>query len=189
MGAKYLTKATDIAQSIMTHIIKKGNTSVDATMGNGNDTLFLANLVGDDGKVYAFDIQSLAVHNTEKLLLEHNMAHRAALIEDGHENMDKYIKESIDAAMFNLGYLPKGDRNIITRSETTIMALKKCLDLLKQNGIITLCVYYGHEGGLKEKEQLSMFLETLDQKQYDVLEMKFMNQKNNPPNLIVIEKK
>jgi len=53
------------------HVIRKGDTVVDATCGNGNDTLAMANMVKDElgkGCVYGMDIQKDAIKNTSFLL-------------------------------------------------------------------------------------------------------------------------
>ncbi|KXG76843.1 hypothetical protein AN619_08350 [Thermotalea metallivorans] len=189
MGAKYLTKATNLAKHIISAVVQEGDTVIDATMGNGNDTLYLRKMVGNTGKVIAFDIQEKAIENTKKLLQSFHMADAVELIHDGHENMDLYVFQEVSAVMFNLGYLPKGDHHIVTKPDTTIIAIEKALSLLKRNGIITIAVYHGHEEGMIEKDQVLAYATTLDQNQFHVLRLDFINQKNNPPFLLVIEKK
>lgn len=180
--------AVEIAKGICKTKLSDGDTAVDCTMGNGNDTVFLCGLVGEKGKVYAFDIQEEAVISTHKRLGDVNFLQRSELILDGHENVDKYIKESVKLVIFNLGYLPKGDHTITTKKETTIEAVQKCLCLLEPNGIILLVIYPGHEKGRLEKEALETFTSSLNQKEYNVVKLCFTNQINNPPELICIEK-
>lgn len=182
-----LTKITDIAWQLVNMALKKGDCAVDATMGNGNDTLFLRKIVGDEGKVYAFDIQEMAIDNTKEKL--GHLCENVELIKDSHINIKKYVKEEINAAVYNLGFLPKGDKSIITQGNTTIMALKETLELLKKKGIIIISIYYGHEGGSMEKEMVLDFVKNLDRKSFHVVKMDFFNQINNPPILIGIEKK
>ncbi|WP_010168651.1 tRNA (mnm(5)s(2)U34)-methyltransferase [Candidatus Epulonipiscium viviparus] len=182
-----LKQMLDYAKFLLTQAIAAGDSVVDATCGNGNDTLFLANLVGAEGKVYAFDIQDVAIAETTRLLAEHNID-CVQVIKDGHEVAHKYMESSIAAAIFNLGYLPKGDHSITTQSHTTITAVDHLLDYLKPNGIIVLVVYHGHSNGKLEKRALRSFCQTLDQKSFSVLEYKFLNQKNNAPFIIAIEK-
>ena len=86
--------------------IKEGDIVVDATVGNGYDTVFLAKVVGKTGRVIGFDIQEKALNNTKDKLIRENLEGRVILIHDSHSNIDKYIKEPINGAMFNLGYLP-----------------------------------------------------------------------------------
>lgn len=181
--------AVEISKKISTLKLKDGDIAVDCTMGNGNDTVFLCSLVGKKGKVYAFDIQKSAVMNTKKKLLEMNLLERAELILDGHQNIDKYVKENVKLVMFNLGYLPKGNHEITTKKETTVEAVRKCLDILEPNGVILLVIYHGHEKGKEEKAALESFTSGLNQKEYNVVQLGFTNQINNPPELICIEKR
>lgn len=137
---------------LLEEIISPGETVIDATCGNGNDTLFLSKLVGDTGEVIALDIQEQAIDNTDRLLMEHNCAN-VSLVLDSHENIGDYLFHDIEigGAIFNLGYLPKSDKSIITKGESTVKAIDTILKYLKKNGRIILVVYYGHEGGQEEK--------------------------------------
>jgi len=180
--------AIEISKTICKSKLTNGDIAVDCTMGNGNDTAFLCNLVGEKGKVYAFDIQEIAVINTRNKLQELNFLKRAELILDTHQNVGKYIKGKVKLVIFNLGYLPKGDHKITTKKETTIEAVQKCIDILEPNGIILLVVYTGHENGKLEKEALDSYTSILSQKDYNVANICFINQINNPPELICIEK-
>lgn len=186
--AKILNKVTDINKFYLEKIIKKGDIVVDATMGNGYDTIFLSKLVGEDGKVYSFDIQELAIKSTLEKLEKHSIKN-VELILDSHENILKYLKENASCVVFNLGYLPKGDHTIITKPKSTIKAINDSLYALKENGIVSICVYSGHSGGDDEKEKVYNFVKNLDQNNFNVLHTKFINQINNPPELILIEKK
>ncbi|AZV57299.1 methyltransferase domain-containing protein [Clostridium sp. AWRP] len=189
MMQNYFTNAVNIARDICRRKLNKGDIAVDATMGNGNDTELLAELVGDSGKVYSFDIQEAALQNTEEKLMKNNVSGWVKLIHDGHENMDKYVKDKVNLVIFNLGYLPKGEHSVTTKSATTLAALKKALNLICKNGIIILVVYYGHEEGKFEKEELEKYTEKLNQKEYNVVNLCFTNQINNPPMIIAIEKR
>ena len=186
---KYLTKITDINKLYLENIINEGDIVVDATMGNGYDTKYLAKKVGEEGFVYSFDIQDVAIKSTKKMLDKENLTHRVKLILDGHENMDKYIKEQVSCVLFNLGYLPRADHSIITKPQTTIKAIEHSLNLLKPHGVISIAIYTGHEGGLNEKNSVCEFVKKIDQNEFNVLESRFINQINNPPQLILIEKK
>ncbi|MCC3868427.1 tRNA (mnm(5)s(2)U34)-methyltransferase [Terrisporobacter mayombei] len=189
LRAKYINKITEVNKIFLEKIIEKGHVVIDATMGNGYDTVYLGNLVGETGKVYAFDVQEEALTSTRKKVIRDNMEDRVELILDGHENLDKYVKEEVSCVVFNLGYLPRAKHMVITKPDTTLEAVKKSLELLKQNGVISIATYIGHEGGLDEKNYICEYLDNLDQKQYNVLHMEFTNQINNPPQLILVEKK
>lgn len=173
-----------LIQMEMAHI----SVAVDATMGNGNDTLFLSHFVGEEGQVYAFDIQESALKATEKRL-EEAEADNVTLILDGHENMAKHVPEPVDLIMFNLGYLPKGRHDLITRAETTCKAIHAGLEILKGDGMLTVISYYGHEGGEAEKTAVKRLLEALNQQEYDVLEIDAINKKNSPPIIYIVRKK
>ncbi len=168
--------------------VTAGDTVIDATAGNGNDTLFLARLVGESGKVVAFDIQPQAVENTKKRLLEAGVADWCQVILDGHENMENYVNQPVKAVMFNFGRLPGGDVNLFTKPETSIKAIKAALKLLQKDGIVTLAIYYGGPNGFEERDALLAFLKTLDNRQYSVLCQEFINYPNNAPVLVCISK-
>lgn len=183
-----LKNSLHISHEMVSKVVQAGDMVVDATMGNGNDTLFLAKLVGDTGKVYAFDIQTLAIENTKKRLEEAGVAHRAELVMAGHQNLDQYVPKGIRAVMFNLGYLPKGDHSIGTRAESTIEAIEKSLALLCKEGIIMIVIYYGGDSGFEEKNTVMEYFKGLDCKKYSVLVQDFVNQVNCPPIAVCIEK-
>lgn len=183
-----LERVLQYAQTLLKSAISNGDIAVDATAGNGHDTLFLAGLVGDDGFVYAFDVQKQAVDATLHRLLDNALEHRAVVLKDGHENVAKYVDKPVSGAIFNLGYLPGSDHEVITRPNTTIQALKSLLKLLKVGGIIVLVIYHGHEGGKKERDEVIRFVSDLPQKYIHVLRYEFLNQKNDPPFVIALEK-
>ena len=189
LRAKYINKITEVNKIFLDKIVQKGDVVIDATMGNGYDTIYLGNLVGENGKVYAFDVQEEAIKSTKKKVERDNMTDRVELILDGHQNLDKYVKEEVSCVVFNLGYLPRAKHVVITKPDTTLEAVKKSLKLLKPNGIISIAAYIGHEGGLEEKNYICEYLDNLNQNEFNVLHMQFTNQINNPPQLILIEKK
>lgn len=182
-------RITDTVQGIVKDYINEGDFVIDATVGNGFDTVFLAEQVGEDGKVYGFDIQNIAINLTNEKLNERKLSKRVTLIEDSHKNVKKYTQNPIKAAMFNLGYLPKGDKKVITRPESTIKAIEEILDLLISGGIISIIAYYGHEGGMEEKHQVSKYLGELDNKKYDVVSIAYENRKMNAPIIYLLRKK
>lgn len=180
---------SSFAHSLLSDVVISGDIVIDATVGNGNDTLFLAEKVGSSGKVYGFDIQLKAINNTTSLLEKQKLKEQVVLIQDGHENMLKYVTVPVKAVMFNLGYLPQSEHNIITLPETTIRALEQAVQLLLPGGVITVIVYPGHAGGKREKEEVIKFLRNLDSKNWDTLEWSFLNRKQTAPNLFVIHRR
>lgn len=186
-----LKRVLDYSKYLAEQVVKPGDIVIDCTCGNGHDTLFLANLVGKTGYVYGFDVQEIAIERTEERLTMANI-YQVELILDGHEHLDRYIKPQhrgkIKCAMFNLGYLPNSNKEVTTSGETTIQAIESLLPLLAQHGLIILVVYSGHEEGQREKDLLLHYLKTLDQKQAHVLKYQFVNQQNNAPFVLAIEK-
>lgn len=183
-----LERVLQYAQTLLEMSVSEGDIAVDATAGNGHDTLFLAKLVGDDGYVYAFDVQKEAVDATLHRLLDNALEHRAIVLKDGHENVANYIHKPVSAAIFNLGYLPGSNHEIVTKPNTTIQAIENLLKLLKVGGMIVLVVYHGHEGGKDERDEVIRYVSDLPQKHVHVLRYEFMNQKNDPPFIIALEK-
>lgn len=183
-----LQRVLNYAQFLMKDSVEAGDIVVDATAGNGYDTTLLAELVGDKGHVYAFDVQQQAVEATKLRLQELNLAERCDVILDGHEHVANYVKEPIKTAIFNLGYLPGADHSIVTKPSTTVPAIEAIIKQLVIGGLIILVIYHGHEGGKEERNQVIDYVTTLPQKQMNVLRYEFINQKNDPPFIIALEK-
>lgn len=169
-------------------IVRAGDTVVDATMGNGNDTAFLAELAGSTGKVYAFDIQQEAVEKTREKLEQQGLVNRCVLIRDGHENMKQYICEPVRLVLFNLGYRPGGNHSLCTRGETTLQAIHSAFDLLEVHGLIILVIYHGGDSGFEERDFLLEQLPMMDSQAAAVMVTRFVNLPNCPPILVCIEK-
>ncbi|OCA92192.1 class I SAM-dependent methyltransferase [Pseudobacillus wudalianchiensis] len=181
------------ARILLEKAVTDGSAAIDATVGNGHDTVFLAKLVGERGRVFGFDIQEQALTNTAVRLQEQQLNERVILFDCGHEQAAAVIpaewQRQLKGAVFNLGYLPKGDKSIVTRPDTTISAVKQIFSMLASGGIIVLVIYHGHEEGAVEKEELIRFVERIDQQEAHVLRYEFINQLNNPPFIIAIEKR
>ena len=178
-----MLRPLQMAHAFLSEVITKEDIVVDATMGNGYDTLFLAQLAK---KVYAFDIQEQAIEQTTKRLAEAKLDNVELLL-TGHENVAQYV-ESIKAAIFNLGYLPSADKSVITQPHTTIQALEKLCHRLVIGGRIAVMIYYGHAGGDVERDAVLDFVSQLPQQEFTVALYKTINQINQPPFLVMIEK-
>ena len=162
--------------------VKEGDICIDATAGNGNDTLALCQLVGESGKVYAFDIQEQAVLNTKKRLADHGVENRAEVLLESHTNMNQYVEaDSVSCITFNFGYLPGGDHNLATKKESSIAAIHEGLRLLKKGGMMSLCIYSGGDSGFEERDAILEELKQLDGKKYLVIVSQYFNRPNNPP--------
>ena len=178
-----MKKPLEMAHDFLAQVITQEDIVVDATMGNGHDTLFLAKLAK---QVYAFDIQEQALEKTSQRLQEAGLTN-AELILQGHETVDQFVKE-VKAAIFNLGYLPSADKSIITQPQTTLDALDKLCHMLVKGGRIAIMIYYGHEGGDIERDAVMDYVSQLPQQEYTATIYRTLNQINNPPFLVMIEK-
>ena len=172
---KRRTPITQYCHERIQKMIKEPLLCIDATAGTGKDTVFLAKLVGEKGRVISMDIQEMAIEQTKKRLLKERLSDRAEVVLDSHAHMDKYAqKDSVSLIMFNLGYLPGGDHSLSTKADTTIEALEK-------GGMISLLIYSGGDSGFEEKKQVLAWLRELPDDKYTVLVEAFYNKPNNPP--------
>ena len=141
-------------------------------------------------RFFLLRIQQAAVDSTRALLAEKGFSDIAQVYLDSHSHMDQYAQEgSVDCITFNFGYLPGGDHNVFTTPATSIPAIEQGLRLLKPNGLMSLCVYYGGDSGFEEKDALMEYFRTIDSKQYTVLITEFANRPNNPPIPVFILKR
>ena len=172
---------------ILRHL-KKGETAVDFTMGNGYDTEFLCRSVGETGRVYAFDIQKQAIESTAARLAASDCPRVYTLIHDSHHNAKNYVLGPIKAGMFNLGYLPGGDKRITTMRETTMPAIEDAISLLDSDGVLTVAIYPGHAEGDAEGNMIHEYLSTLPRWRYCATELRILNSPTSPY-FMIIEKK
>ncbi len=165
---------------ILEHIAN-GDTVVDFTMGNGNDTLFLSKAVGESGRVYAFDIQEEALESTRAHLIANGAPENYTLICASHHRVKEFVNEPIKAGMFNLGYLPRsGKKTVTTMRETTMPAVKAALELLAPDGVLIVAIYPGHEEGALEGEMLREYFSTLSRFRICPSEFKILNSPTSP---------
>lgn len=172
---------------ILKHL-REGGIAVDFTMGNGHDTEFLCRTVGSAGRVYAFDIQQAAVDSADANLSASGCPRVYTLIHDSHHRVREYVHEKINAGMFNLGYLPGGDKRITTLRETTMPAVEAAVSLLADDGILSVAVYPGHAEGAAEGAMLEQYLSTLPRQQLCATEIRILNSPTSPY-FIIIERK
>lgn len=186
--SKIIKPVVELSHELLSKVVGEGSLAIDATLGNGYDTLFLAKAVGSSGKVFAFDIQDIAIRKSLDLLTAHGVDERVELFHHGHEEMDKYISTQVQGIVFNLGYLPGQDQRIITEAKNTVTALTKATRLLIPGGLIVIVVYWGHQGGMEEKEAVENWITKLSSQEYDVIKFTFPNKKQ-APYLIGVQKK
>lgn len=165
---------------ILEHL-KEGDTAVDFTMGNGNDTLFLSRAVGKSGKVYAFDIQEEALVSTKAHLEANGAPENYTLICASHHRVKEFVEGPIKAGMFNLGYLPRsGKKAVTTMLKTTMPAVEAALELLAPDGVLIVAIYPGHEEGALEGEMLREYFRGLSRFRICPSEFRILNSPTSP---------
>ncbi|UOA07436.1 class I SAM-dependent methyltransferase [Methylobacter sp. S3L5C] len=183
----------DTAHNFIKEILHSGAIAIDATVGNGHDTLFLVKQVGPSGQVFGFDIQQTAIASTRAKFLQTPGMQCLTLIHASHADMSEKIPVNyhgnISVIMFNLGYLPGGDKNIITCTDSTITALHCSCELISSQGIITVMAYPGHPGGDLETAQVKSWCEQLDKDRFKVDIIYSADNKDSAPRLFVIQKR
>jgi len=166
-----MERLTDKAHRILASHLRAGDIAIDATAGNGHDTVFLAKSVGPKGYVFAFDTQPQALENTKKRVTESSLEN-VQLISACHSQMETQIAPKhhgqIAAVTFNLGYLPGSGKTVTTKTETTIAAIQSGLSLLKPGGVVTIVAYTGHPGGKEEAEAIETIFQVLPISTFDL---------------------
>jgi hypothetical protein len=186
----------NIAHNLVRDVLFPGDFAIDATVGNGHDTSFLVEQVSPTGGVFGFDIQQAAIDSTwlkmESCCNLSALTERLTLVQTSHADMAEIIPAkyhgNIKACMFNLGYLPGGDKGIITQTDSTITALNIVSRMLSSNGIITVMAYPGHKGGDLETDQVKTWCEQLDEDQFKISIIYSSKNKESAPRLFVIRK-
>ena len=177
----------DLAHQFLRAHVREGDTVIDATYGRGNDTKLLCALAGESGRVIGFDIQQDAIDSASALLEEHGL--HAELHLDSHANMEQYAEpESVSCIVFNFGWLPRGSHEIFTHADSSIAALEAGLRLLKPEGWLVLCIYYGGVNGFSERDALTDYLSQLESRFYTVLQCSFPNRTGCPPFAVFVKK-
>lgn len=172
---------------LLRQFIQPGHRVVDATCGNGKDTLLLADLVGANGHVWAFDIQPVALTRTAERLTEHNLQHRVSLLLAGHEQLLELVDGPIQSVIFNLGWLPGASRQIATNTTNTLTALEASLQLLAPAGLVLITCYPGHPGGDGEAAAVREWCCQLSPRNYFVWQMGQLNVAHDAPFCLVVQ--
>lgn len=188
MRSRGLSGAVQLAHFFLRERLKPGDRAVDATCGNGYDTLLLVQLVGPEGRVWAFDIQEDALIATEERLAEAGCRERVALVHGGHERLAEVVTDPVRAVVFNLGFLPGAPRETVTTPETTLSALEQAASLLLPGGIVTVAVYTGHPGGAEEARAVETWAAALPPGRFNVWRCRQGNRSEAAPYLIVVER-
>ena len=183
-----LRSARYLAAEAQARILAPGDTAVDCTLGNGHDALSLAQLVGETGRLIGFDIQPEAVEHTRKELENEGLISRCELHCMGHEHILEVVRDKVKCIVFNLGWLPGGDKSITTHWETTRVAIQGALELLLPMGILTVCVYPGHAAGEEERIRLTSFFASLRPQEFNVLHQRFLNAGEGAPECLIVQR-
>lgn len=155
-------RPTQLAQLLLRGSIREGDTVIDGTAGNGHDTVFLAECVGLNGRVLAFDIQEQAIRSATASVMASNFGDRVEFHHLSHTRMAEHVKcDSVAAIMFNLGYLPGDDHDFTTQTKETLTALSIATDLLKPGGILSVVCYPGHPEGAEEAAKVEAWAASL----------------------------
>lgn len=185
MDTSTCSRPVQCAQEWVARIVRSGDIVVDATAGNGNDSLFLARLVGQTGQLHSFDIQQKAIESTRLLLRENGFEGENIVLHcTSHVRMAELVPHGVKAIMFNLGYLPGGDKTLISSKEETIPALCSALALTAIGGMVSVVCYPGHEGGGDEAMAVSKLLCSLDAGKWRVAELRHGNAPSPAPFLL-----
>lgn len=189
----FVSHTVTFVKTVMSGVLGPGDVAVDATVGNGHDTVFLAGLVGSSGHVHGFDIQQSALNNAEARFVEAGCDHCVTLHLAGHERMADILPEpvcgSVAAVMFNLGYLPGSDGSVITVPETSLLAIDAGLSIMRRGGIMSLVLYTGHPGGSEEAEAVEAHCAALDPEHARVMRCAMHNQPSSQVRVLFVEKR
>jgi SAM-dependent methyltransferase len=188
-----MLSAVEYCHAMLRERLLPGDWAVDATAGNGHDTHFLAQLTGPDGRVFAFDLQPQAITTTRRMLERWGVPEKCyQLINASHADMIAHLPRDLQgriaAVIFNLGYLPGGDKSVVTRSETTLPAVRTALELLRPGGLLLLVLYPGHAGGAEEAQALRDFASGLPSRHWQVTEYRTLKARQPPPSVLALEK-
>lgn len=178
---KYVGNISDLSHYIIKSFISNKEIAIDATLGNGYDSDFLSE---NFKKVYSFDIQEEACDKYKEKNIKN-----VEVINDSHHLFENYIKENVDCIMYNLGFLPGGNKEITTMHTTSLLSIESGLNILNSGGIMSICIYRGHNEGKIEETCILEYLKGLPKNKFGVMTHAYLNRQENSPLLVVIEKK
>lgn len=181
----------DFTKQLWERLLKQGDLVIDATCGNGHDALFLAALLEKQGggQLTVIDIQKAAIDATTKKLdqyLSPTSQVKILICQQSHSTLPKE-GGSPKLVVYNLGYLPSGDKEVTTQVESTLESIKNCLSTLREGGVISITCYPGHNEGAKEEKAITELLSTLDPAEWSVSHLTFHNRKK-APSVVLVQK-
>lgn len=187
-----LSQVVNWSHRLLGEVLGAGDFAIDLTAGNGYDTLMLAQAVGPTGRVLALDLQNQALEKSAECLRQQGFfASRpdvpviplplgVSLAQASHADLSVWCDRPPQAIIANLGYLPGGDKNLVTKPDSTLMALHAGCDLLAPGGRIAVVVYTGHPGGRSEAGAVEGFFAKLDERKFEVLRLEVVNRPQAP---------
>jgi tRNA G37 N-methylase Trm5 len=171
--------------------VNPGDIVIDATCGNGYDTLFLANiaLTNVSGTLFSLDIQPEAIESAKGLLLKELnplLIDKVNFVLGSHAAFPNIIApESVQLIVYNLGYLPGGDKTKTTMTDSTLQSISQAQLLIKKRGMISITCYPGHEEGKHEEEAILNYCAQLNPREWTCCHHQWINRKSAPSLLIL----
>ncbi|RUL89579.1 class I SAM-dependent methyltransferase [Tautonia sociabilis] len=186
-----IPRVVELARMLVGRVLSEGDAAIDATVGNGHDTIWLADQVGPGGRVLGLDVQQAALASARGRLEEAGISDRVSLVRAGHERLDALVRKPGPfarpaAVMFNLGYLPGGDRSRTTVSATTLPALEAALGIIRPGGIVTVVLYPGHPAGQDESEAVARWASHSARSRAEILRAELLHPASPSPWLLAL---
>ncbi len=183
----FLRGPVPLTHLLLQQHLQPGCLAVDATCGNGKDTLEMARLVGENGHVWGIDIQQPALERTAGRLEEAGVSQRVTLINASHEQLAELVQAQVHVVIFNLGWLPGGEKELVTQPETTLQALQGALRILKPGGMLLITCYPGHDGGATEAAAVVDWCSGLSPRSHHVWRMGQLNVAEGAPFCLLVQ--
>jgi len=185
----------DFAHHYWKQLIQPDSLIIDATCGNGHDTLILTQLglTDESGSLYGLDIQPQAISSTQELLkkhLSHLQYSRVKFFQQCHSSFPAEISpNSAHLIVYNLGYLPKGNKELTTMTTTTLLSLENAKKLLCEGGVLSITCYPGHAEGMNEEDALLNYFGTLNRNEWNCSHHRWINRQKGPSLLLIQKQK
>lgn len=187
-----LPGAVALARNLTGRRLQAGDVAIDATVGNGHDTVWLASQVGPGGLVIGCDLQPAAIESGRARLEAAGLLARVRLVTGDHarlgEQVDPAVRRRVRAVMFNLGYLPGSDKSVVTGSGSTLAALAGLAEWLPGGALVTVVAYPGHKGGAEERDAVLAWAARLDPDQWRTQHWQALNRRRPAPELVALER-
>lgn len=178
-----------LAHSQIREVLLPGTRAIDCTAGNGHDTVFLSHCVGPNGEVLSIDIQQEALSKTRSLCSQEGL-NNVIFVRDSHEQLSRIVQqhsfETPRCVVFNLGFLPRSESSLTTKSESSCRAIEQALAITQSGGIISILAYRGHCGGAEEERAVRDLLEGLPQRSFAVQRHGVRNEREDTPVLWMV---